>query len=614
MLKTGLGRGEKKGRTRQVSIPSGVPSEGFWADFFSEENFQGKTLGEFLNDATPSPATVKANLSYFDVPHRELFYKEEDLRCFRKDGTYIGDCGYGPDGAAEEAPTQAEGPRLEEPDTNREAEPLSPCRAPSAREAIRGCPEKIVCSEREGGAVVRFSEGRGERDGGDPMEVEAEVEVEVEVGGVGLNFPGAAAFAAASAEYGRSSSLSSLPSSSPSAAAGLAMGGGSLQHQQQQKQQQQQRLGEKRRAGAGGQGLFGTAAGHPAAGPGSGDNPAKRTRTAGGVSASTSSSVGKAVAHAASSSASGVTDGDDMHDIKDPMQKRLVQFRRRKAAGSANAPVNTRGTAAAALRTAPTVVATAAPAAGGRGGRCGSSFRGQTGAASSTSGSVSRTTTRGAAAVKTSAGLRGGSGDVGARDGVFRGGVPAADVKKRAAAATRGEAATAKNVSKIVPNTVPGRSTTTTVSKPVNTVKRSVGGRAGSSAAAGPGGVGGVAAGRRLRSTRENAAGVKRKVPAVLSGNVTDRKRRPDSRKTKLEKDDSAGLSFDDDIKAKLAEHNRGVTKGRHTYEPSKGRVKDWKKWESQTGKKYYSLKPDEKADANREILAMLAAEKEGGK
>lgn len=33
--------------------------------------------------------------------------------------------------------------------------------------------------------------------------------------------------------------------------------------------------------------------------------------------------------------------------------------------------------------------------------------------------------------------------------------------------------------------------------------------------------------------------------------------------------------------------------------------------WESKTGKKYYSLTPDEKADANREIQAMLAAEKE---
>lgn len=33
--------------------------------------------------------------------------------------------------------------------------------------------------------------------------------------------------------------------------------------------------------------------------------------------------------------------------------------------------------------------------------------------------------------------------------------------------------------------------------------------------------------------------------------------------------------------------------------------------WESQSGKKYYSLNPDEKAEANREILAMLAAEKQ---
>lgn len=33
--------------------------------------------------------------------------------------------------------------------------------------------------------------------------------------------------------------------------------------------------------------------------------------------------------------------------------------------------------------------------------------------------------------------------------------------------------------------------------------------------------------------------------------------------------------------------------------------------WESRTGKTYYSLNPDEKAEANREILAMLAAEKD---
>lgn len=49
MLKTGLGRGGRGGQhTRQqqqqqqhVAIPSGVPSEGFWDEFFSDENFQG---------------------------------------------------------------------------------------------------------------------------------------------------------------------------------------------------------------------------------------------------------------------------------------------------------------------------------------------------------------------------------------------------------------------------------------------------------------------------------------------------------------------------------------------------------------------------------------------
>lgn len=53
--------------------------------------------------------------------------------------------------------------------------------------------------------------------------------------------------------------------------------------------------------------------------------------------------------------------------------------------------------------------------------------------------------------------------------------------------------------------------------------------------------------------------------------------RRPSGKSTTV-KDDSVALSFDEDLKAKLAAHNRGVTKGRHTYEPSKGRVKDWKK------------------------------------
>ncbi|CAM9166050.1 unnamed protein product, partial [Scytosiphon promiscuus] len=67
------------------------PPPEFWDHYFREENFQGKTLGEFLDDDPPSPATEQARLAWFEEPHPELFYKEEDLRHFRENGISIGD-------------------------------------------------------------------------------------------------------------------------------------------------------------------------------------------------------------------------------------------------------------------------------------------------------------------------------------------------------------------------------------------------------------------------------------------------------------------------------------------------------------------------------------------
>ncbi|MEO0476920.1 MAG: hypothetical protein AAF085_13260, partial [Planctomycetota bacterium] len=50
-----------------------------------------KTLGQFLKDEPPSPATEQARLAWFDQPHPELFYKDEDLRHFRDNGISIGE-------------------------------------------------------------------------------------------------------------------------------------------------------------------------------------------------------------------------------------------------------------------------------------------------------------------------------------------------------------------------------------------------------------------------------------------------------------------------------------------------------------------------------------------
>lgn len=299
-----------------------------------------KTLGEFLNDATPSPATVKAKLSYFDVPHRELFYKEEDLRCFRKDGTYIGD-NY-PDeeeyeAEAEEAPpTLTVEPEQEESAdiaAEAEAEPSSPCGNPHPPFGpLRVLPGDVDFAKEEEHLRVPRGEERQE----DPMEVE----VEVEVDGLGLNL-GAAAFAAASAEYGRSSSSSqsshsaglAIPSqengggvgpenrplgggagnksrtrakgSSATAVSGsgtsnsgrgrhgnnennpnIIKEGGSQEGVRKsgrargsiEQQQQQERMGGKRRAGAEGGGFNGAVAETKG-----GENPTKRRRLAGGV-------------------------------------------------------------------------------------------------------------------------------------------------------------------------------------------------------------------------------------------------------------------------------------------------------------------------------------------
>lgn len=82
---------------------------------------------------------------------------------------------------------------------------------------------------------------------------------------------------------------------------------------------------------------------------------------------------------------------------------------------------------------------------------------------------------------------------------------------------------------------------------------------------------------QRPLTTQSARAAAKLFVVLLLPRRPGPRKAKATS-KTAQDKDDSAALSFNDDLKAKLAEHNRGLMKGRCTYEPSKGRVKDWKK------------------------------------
>ncbi|CAM9637130.1 unnamed protein product [Ectocarpus sp. 6 AP-2014] len=553
------------------------PSEEFWEHFFREENFQGKTLGDFLNDASPTPTAVKEREAWFDVPHRELFYKEEDLRCFRANGTYIGDdCD--PDDLEEEAAGSEQQP-------DQESEPPTVSVSSYADDAIRVPRRKEAehteCQEEE----EWEEEGEGRLPGtGSTGYGPAQTPEELCLG--------AAAFAAASAAYGRpSSSGSGSKEGHPTGSSrNVKKSGGHGGPKQQQKQRHERVGGKRQRSAASGDGgLTGASVGDS-----SGDDPRKKRRAAGGVLAPTSSSLGRAAA------TKSVLDEIGVANNKDPMQKKLLEFRQKKSstttavAGADTSKAPTKGKRAVSKTTSvQTVAAIQAKPARGRP----ASTRGRTSVASAHADAAPRAAVRGSrsASLKGSvasavgAPPRGRAGTVSPTPGGVSLGVSTASIAGGAEAEAKKSVSSSTNVP---------RSNPKTVSKPVTTVKRSVSGNGS--------GVGGP------KSAREQSTGVKRKGPTMLSSNVTDRTKRRPSGKSKTDKDDSAALSFDEDLKAKLAAHNRGVTKGRHTYEPSKGRVKDWKKWESKTGKKYYSLNPDEKADANREILAMLAAEKDG--
>jgi hypothetical protein len=55
-----------------------------------------------------------------------------------------------------------------------------------------------------------------------------------------------------------------------------------------------------------------------------------------------------------------------------------------------------------------------------------------------------------------------------------------------------------------------------------------------------------------------------------------------------------------------INKHNKSVMKGKATFEPARHSVKEYKQWEKASGKKYRELSVDERADANKEIDAML--------
>ncbi|CAM9708180.1 unnamed protein product [Ectocarpus sp. 8 AP-2014] len=554
------------------------PSEEFWEHFFREENFQGKTLGDFLNDASPTPTAVKKREAWFDVPHRELFYKEEDLRCFRTNGTYIGD-DWDPDDLEEEAAGSEQKP-------DQEPEPPTVSVSSSADDAIRVPRRKEVehteCQEEgeweeEGEGRLPGTGSTGYRPAQTPEEL----------------CLGAAAFAAASAAY--AAEVSGSKEDHPTGSSRNVKKGGGHGGPKQQEKQHHERVGGKRQRSAapGDGGSTGASVGDS-----SGDDPRKRRRAAGGVLAPTSSSLGRAAATKSVLGEIGVANN------KDPMQKKLLEFRQKKSstatavAGAGNSKAPTKGKGAVSKTTSvQTVAAIQAKPSRGRP----ASTRGRTSVASAHADAAPRAavrgsrsaTSKGSVASAVGAPARGRAGTVSSTPGGVSLGVSTASIAGGAEAEAKKSVSSSTNVPRSNPKNLPK-----TVSKPVTTVKRSVSGNGG--------GVGGP------KSAREQSTGVKRKGPTAPASNVTDRTKRRPSGKNKTDKDDSAALSFDEDLKAKLAAHNRGVTKGRHTYEPSKGRVKDWKKWESKTGKKYYSLNPDEKADANREILAMLAAEKEG--
>lgn len=170
-----------------------------------------KTLGEFLNDDPPSLATERTRLAWFEEPHPELFYKEEDLRHFRENGISIGE----EEGEGEgefDYPTD---------DLDRHHHHHQ-----YAQEGIFCDDEVEEQEEEEEDAFVMPSRVVPRARGGMVETESAAVEDREERGGKPLLTPeelsvGAAAFAAASAAYGRSSS-SSAGSASPSSAAAAA--------------------------------------------------------------------------------------------------------------------------------------------------------------------------------------------------------------------------------------------------------------------------------------------------------------------------------------------------------------------------------------------------------
>ena len=217
--------------------------------------------------------------------------------------------------------------------------------------------------------------------------------------------------------------------------------------------------------------------------------------------APTSSSLGKSVA----AGASAIPDLD-VNSTRDPMQKKLLQFRRQKATVSSSNSSTTTATATGATTKSKAAAQTVAAAAG-RGRPVNS--RGRTTVASG-SGSGSSSSSSSAA----SRGVGGASSTTG--DGVFRTGVASAGTKRGTSSSAPNSTAPAATGRGTVVGAKNGpKNGARTVSKPVTTVKRSVGGNA----AAADGGRGGAS------REKSSGSGVKRKTPVLLSGNVTDRKR-----------------------------------------------------------------------------------------
>ncbi|CAN0079427.1 unnamed protein product, partial [Ectocarpus sp. 13 AM-2016] len=480
-------RNERKpGRSRETITPmhrkeDEKPSEEFWEHFFREENFQGKTLGDFLNDASPTPTAVKKREAWFDVPHRELFYKEEDLRCFRTNGTYIGDdCD--PDDLEEEAAGTEQEPyqESEPPAVSVFFSADDATRVPRRKEAEHTeCQEKGEWEE-EGEGRLPGTGSTGYRPAQTPEEL----------------CLGAAAFAAASAAYGRpsSSGSGSKEDHRTGSSRNVNKSGGHGGPKQQQKQRHERVGGKRQRSAASGDGGSTGAS----VGDSSGDDPRKRRRAAGGVLAPTSSSLGRAAATKSVLGEIGVANS------KDPMHKKLLEFRQKKSstsaavAGAGKSKAPTKGKRAVSKTTSvQTVAAIQAKPARGRP----ASTRGRTNVASvrgSRSASLKGSVTSAAGAP-----ARGMAGTANSTPHGVSLGVSSASIAGGPEAEAKKSVSSSTNVRKNVPKTV---------SKPVTTVKRNVSGNGG--------GVGGP------KSAREQSTGVKRKGPAVLSSNVTDRTKR----------------------------------------------------------------------------------------